>query len=352
MTQPAEGRGNDIAGYDSFSGSKGNNPFLWWCAGAHAPTLNQFPTEHAKYNTLGGVLLATFALAALSSGYAFYTIFGNIGWAAAFAVLWGLIIFNFDRFMVTTIRKYGISTGRQWRMALPRIILAIMIGITIARPLELKLFEKEINLKVTENLQEKIKVYNARQDTIHQAKILAVMTERNQLAGRKKAMEDTLLKLQHSYVQEADGTGGSGKRGVESITLLKQAAYRQTAEQYRQNFRLMDSTLGAQEGFLAAATSELKKDKEQFEKSAYENVGFLERNKALHELSQEEESVFLATLLISVLIIIIETAPVIAKLLLPVGPYDIALAKQELVPMTGIERSLLAEQEKARMSAV
>ncbi|MBC6489412.1 DUF4407 domain-containing protein [Flavihumibacter stibioxidans] len=352
MTQPAAGRGNDIAGYDSFSGSKGNNPFLWWCAGAHAPTLEQFPTEHPKYNTLGGVLLATFALAALSSGYAFYTIFGSLGWAAGFAVLWGLIIFNFDRFMVATIRKYGISAGRQWRMALPRIILAVMIGITIARPLELKLFEKEINLKVAENLQEKIRVYNGQQDTIHEAKVAAVLAERNLLAGRRKAMEDTLLKLQQSYVQEADGTGGSGKRGVESITLLKQGAYRQTAEQYQQNFHILDSTLGAHESFLSAATTELKKDKEDFAKAAFENVGFLERNKALHNLSEEESSVFLATFLISLLIIIIETAPVIAKLLLPVGPYDIALAKQELVPMAGIERSLIAEQEKARMSAV
>lgn len=352
MTQPAEGRGNDIAGYDSFSGSKGNNPFLWWCAGAHAPTLEQFPTEHTKYNTLGGVLLATFALAALSSGYAFFTIFGNLGWAVGFALLWGLIIFNFDRFMVATIRKYGISGGRQWRMALPRIILAIMIGITIARPLELKLFEKEINLKVTENLQEKIRKYNSQQDTIHQARVAAVKSDRNQLAGRRKAMEDTLLKLQQSYVQEADGTGGSGKRGVESITLLKQAAFQQTSAQYRQEFQVLDSSLASLEGFLSAATMDLKKDKDQFAKAAFENVGFLERNKALHELSSEEESVFLATLLISLLIIIIETAPVIAKLLLPVGPYDIALAKQELVPMTGIERSLIAEQEKARMSAV
>ncbi|ULQ53885.1 DUF4407 domain-containing protein [Flavihumibacter fluvii] len=348
MATTTNSPGHDIAGYEAFSGSGNKGTFLWWCAGVHAPTLQEFPTEHPKYNTLGGVLLATFALAALSSGYAFYTIFGKIGWAIGFAVLWGLIIFNFDRFMVATIRKYGISASRQWRVAIPRIVLAIMIGITIARPLELKLFEKEINVKVAANLNTKIKNYNQQQDTIHMARVATVQSERNQLLLRRKSMEDTLLKLQLSYVQEADGTGGSGKRGIESITQLKQNAYQQTAANYGPEFLTLDSTLTAKNVFLAQAGQQLEKEKAAFSKSALENVGFLERNKALHDLSNEEESVYLANLLISLLIIILETAPVLAKLLLPVGPYDISLAKQELVPMTNIERSLIAEQESAR----
>jgi hypothetical protein len=356
MAITPNGPGKNIAGYDSFQSNSGtSNSFLWWCAGAHSPTLEEFPTEHPKYNTLGGVLLATFALAALSSGYAFYTIFGSIGWSVGFATLWGLIIFNFDRFMVATIRKYGISPARQWRVAIPRIALAIMIGITIARPLELKLFEKEINVKVASNLSGKIKQYNNQLDSISAAKVATVLGERDHLTIRRKGMEDTLLKLQRSYVQEADGTGGSGKRGVEAITMLKQGAYRQTSDHYDQSFKIIDSTLRAHNLFLATAEDNLLKDKETFAASVKANVGFLERNKALHDLSNEEESVYYANLMISLLIIILETAPVLAKLLLPIGPYDMALARQELIPMANIEKELVTEQENARtagMSAV
>src|SRR5689334_19759110 len=81
--------------YDSFSGSrnkKSENNFLWWCAGAHQKLLSQFPSEQTKYAGLGGVLLATFVLAALSSGYAIYSVFGNWIWTIAFALIWGLII--------------------------------------------------------------------------------------------------------------------------------------------------------------------------------------------------------------------------------------------------------------------
>ena len=124
----------------------------------------------------------------------------------------------------------------------------------------------------------------------------------------------------------------------------------ETSQQYDPAFRSIDSTVSAHNFYLSNAETELKKEKDVFAKAAFDNVGFLERNKALHDLSNEEPSVFWANLLISLLIIILETAPILAKMLLPVGPYDIALAKEELVPMSNIERALVIEQEKARTS--
>lgn len=346
MAKPTESPETTISGYESFSGSNGKNThFLWWCAGVHQPTLVQYPTEHPKYHTLGGVLLATFALAALSSGYAFYTIFQHVGWAIAFALLWGSIIFNLDRFMVSTIRKYGMSSASQWKVALPRLLLAIFIGVTIARPLELKLFEKEINLEVESHILEQIKAHNLKLDTIHNGRIATALLERNQLLQRRAGMQDTLLKLQQAYLTEADGTGGSGRRGIERITQLKLSAYEQTAKQYNLVLPGIDSSLARQQAFLENAGKELKAEQDKYAKTAYSNIGFLARNKALHSLSEREESVQLANLLITLLIILLETAPILAKLLLPVGPYDIAIAKEELVPMHQLEKSIAREQE-------
>jgi hypothetical protein len=346
MAKPTDAPETTISGYESFSGSKGKNThFLRWCAGVHQPTLAQYPTEHPKYHTLGGVLLATFALAALSSGYAFYTIFQHLGWAIAFALLWGAIIFNLDRFMVSTIRKYGMSTSSQWKVAFPRIVLAIFIGVTIARPLELKLFEKEINVEIESHVQEQIKAYNLKLDTIHSARVASALQEKKLLLHRRASMQDTLLKLQQSYLMEADGTGGSGRRGIERITQLKQAAYEQTARSYAQLFPDLDTALAKQNTFLENAAKELANEQDKFAKTAYSNIGFLARNKALQSLSDREDSVFMANLLISLLIILLETAPILAKLLLPVGPYDIAIAKEELVPMHHLEKSIAREQE-------
>jgi gas vesicle protein len=74
-------------------------------------------------------------------------------------------------------------------------------------------------------------------------------------------------------------------------------------------------------------------------------VGFLERNKALSDLSARESSVWWANLLISLLIILIETAPVLSKLIMTSGPYDIALAGMELRQMAAAEEEMRRDRE-------
>ncbi len=321
--------------YDSFGGNKkpSDHKFLWWCAGAHQNLLKQFPSEFSKYSGLGGVLLATFVLATLSAGYAIHTVFDNWFWTISFALIWGVIIFNFDRFLVSTMRKYGISKQKQIWMALPRIALALLIGVVIARPLKLKIFEKEINVKMTENLHKKIQLNDSMLAIENKALLTSAESERQRLLGRKLAIEDTLHNLQTSYVREADGTGGSMQRGIENITRLKQEAWQNAKIQFEPEQQMLAVAINQQNKIMNEAKAAMEEKRKQYEASATANMGFLERNKALSDLSAEEGSVFWANLLISLLIILIEIGPVLSKLIMPVGPYDIALAKEELLQM-------------------
>jgi len=50
-------------------------------------------------------------------------------------------------------------------------------------------------------------------------------------------------------------------------------------------------------------------------------------------------------MLLSVLIILIEIGPVLSKLILNVGPYDVALAKEELLQMANAEQEMRMEKE-------
>lgn len=325
--------------YDSFGEkSKPNdNKFLWWCAGAHQKLLKQFPSEHSKYSGLGAVLLATFVLATLSAGYAIYTVFGNWFWTIGFAIIWGLIIFNFDRFLVSTMRKYGVSRRKQVMMAIPRLLLALLIGVVIARPLEMKVFEKEINVQMTKNLHDKIRLNDSLLAMEYKSQLANAETERQRLLDRKLAIEDQLHNLQAAYLQEADGTGGSMQRGIENITRLKQDAYNKAKEQSATELLQLEQGIKVQDEILANAKTSMEEKRKEYEKSAIANMGFLERNKALSDLSNNESSVFWASLLISLLIILIEIGPVLSKLIMPLGPYDIALAKEELLNMANEE---------------
>jgi len=339
MAEPNESL-NGLYTYDSFGEKKKpveNNNFLWWCAGAHQKLLKQFPSESSKYSGLGAVLLATFVLATLSAGYAIYTVFGNWLWTIGFAIIWGLIIFNFDRFLVSTMRKYGVSRRKQIMMAIPRIALALLIGVVIARPLEMKIFDKEINVKMNENLHKKIQLNDSLLAMEYKNQLANAETERQRLLGRKLAVEDTLHNLQTAYLQEADGTGGSMQRGIENITRLKQDAFNLARNQFAPELSALDQSMKSQDSIMSTAKASMEDKRKDFEKTAIANMGFLERNKALSDLSNEEASVFWASLLISMLIILIEIGPVLSKLIMPLGPYDIALAKEELLSMANEE---------------
>lgn len=332
--------------YDSFTGvgkrekAPRESHFLWWCAGAYQDLLKDCPSEQTKYAGLGGVLLATFALAALSAGYAIYSVFNEPVWAVLFAIVWGLIIFNFDRFLVSTMRKYGVSLEKQWLMAAPRIALALLIGFTIARPLELKIFEKEIDVQLTENRHKKMLA----NDSLLQAENLSVLeaaqAERDRLKGRQAAIEDTLHRLQRAYVEEADGTGGSQRRGIDKLTKLKQEAYEQAVRQYTPELQQIPQLIHYQDSLIRDANAGRAVHNKQYEAQVTGDVGFLERNKALSDLSARESSVFWTSLLISLLIILIETGPILSKLIMAVGPYDLALAGYELKQMASAEEDI------------
>jgi hypothetical protein len=125
--------------------------FFWFCSGAHIGTLKKYPIEHNKYVGIGATIFFTALFASLSGGYAMYFVFAGNALAVVFAVIFGLIwgtaIFNMDRYIVSSIDKQG-TTNQQILQASPRILLAIMIGIVISRPLELKIFDKEIRQKL------------------------------------------------------------------------------------------------------------------------------------------------------------------------------------------------------------
>ena len=108
--------------------------------------------EQNKYAGIGATVFFTAIMAFLAGSFALFTVFDNAFIALGFGFVWGLLIFNLDRSIIVSIKKTG-KWKEELNQAWLRIILAVFIGIVIATPLELKLFEDEINAKVEENLK-------------------------------------------------------------------------------------------------------------------------------------------------------------------------------------------------------
>lgn len=118
--------------------------FFFACAGAYLRILEVTPSEHAKYVGIGATIFLTGCLAVISGSFAVYTLVPNVWAAIPAGLMWGALIFNLDRYIVSSIRKEG-RVWHEFGMALPRLLLAVLISMVITKPIEVELFGNQIN---------------------------------------------------------------------------------------------------------------------------------------------------------------------------------------------------------------
>src|SRR3954464_7754923 len=114
-------------------------------AGARLDVLEVAPGARSKFVALGGVLLSTGGLAVLSAAFAVHMALG-VWWPLALLVGlgWGFVIVNLDRMLLVGM-AHDSSYKRNLLMAVPRVGLALVLGIVISTPLTLQIFHKEID---------------------------------------------------------------------------------------------------------------------------------------------------------------------------------------------------------------
>jgi hypothetical protein len=299
--------------------------FFLLCSGADSNLLQKCPTETSKYAGMGATIFFTGVFASLAAGYALYTVFDSIIAATIFGLIWGLMIFNLDRYIVSSMRKEG--GWREFMTAAPRVILAIIISIVIARPLELKIFEKEINPELIVMEQE---IY-ARQE--NQLKSRYAQSLDGLKAEKARLKEEIEFKLKSRDVlvriaqEEADGTGGSKKRNLGPIYKVKKAdADKAEAELqallqgHQARIRELDTSINSVEGSMNSEVVAMEKSKMN---------GPAARMEALDRLTKNSSAMWWASIFIVLLFIAIETSPIFVKLISSKGPYDSLLKIEE-----------------------
>jgi hypothetical protein len=300
--------------------------FFWLCSGSSRSLLSQCPTEGSKYAGIGATIFFTGVFAALASAYAFFTFTNNYWVSAGLGLVWGFLIFNLDRYIVSSMRKTG-SLTTEIKMALPRIILAILISVVIARPLELKIFEKEIQTELVDMNDE---IQSARINAIeqkHNTEIQNIQVGIEQLKAdilRKELERNNLRALASA---EADGTGGSMKRNPGPIYKIKKA-HADKVEEELFNLTMANNALIEQKN-KRVNNLEQSKEKKIIALSNPDYTGFAARLEALGRLTAKSSAIWLANWFIILLFIAIETAPIFVKLISVRGPYDYLLASEE-----------------------
>jgi hypothetical protein len=315
--------------------------FLWWCSGAVPELLRESRTEWAKFIGIGGAVLSTWVLATASSMYALMVTLGSDGeWVlpcALLALIWGVVIFNLDRYIVSTLHKADPSQPWTTRLrsvgpAVPRLFIAFLLAVTISKPLELGIFKDAIVTEMSFAADSLVNERKSKLELISDSRIDDLRRERAAFDERLNRREAAVDSARNTYIDETDGSGGSGTEGDGPIAKVKLAQLEalQTAlasesqaqaSRRRQIDRQLDSLALAHQDSLTSFRTSI-------------GTGFLPQLNALAALSRKESATKWASYAVMALIIMIEISPVLVKLLAPYGPYD---AKLQLRNETEIE---------------
>ena len=319
--------------------------FLWRCAGADPQILARCPhTDSVKFQGVGGVVLSTAVLAFASGAYAFYTVFEpktgmaldrelhppTVAMAVVAGLIWGLVIFNIDRFIVSSTGKGDGTqriTGKELGQAIPRLVMAVLLGICISAPLEIRVLKPEIDAQLELEQNEYLAQLNRHSEQRFEktkaelrGKLAAAMDrldERESYFERRRA---EINAQRRSLELEAEGRTASGIAGRGPAWRDKKDTLDQMmAELERDRSRDAQKNKSVEEEIvrwkteLGSISAQLDAAMASNTKQARHLDGLMKRIQISHEIGG------LVPIFILLLLIAIETGPIFFKMMLRKG---------------------------------
>ncbi len=303
--------------------------FLWWLSTAEEELITNCVIDRNRYAIVGMTVLGTWLFATLAWTYFFSTVTSSVIASLLLGLFMGGIILSIDRALIKGIAK------NNKRKAFPlvfRILLALTIGLFMAQPALLYLFDKEIKVQVSIDNEQRKKNKRISQDSVY-------ATGKKELTDQKAALQ---LQLDNRYaevsaardrfISETDGTGGSRKIGLKDIAQAKQREYQQLDANYIVLKEQLTPQIQRIDSQLLVFEKNIQQEQANFE--ALLNNGFITRIEALNHLVSNNTAVAFRYYLLVAILMLIELMPVIAKTLLPDGSYDEKVRLRESLEKT------------------
>ncbi|MDE3742657.1 DUF4407 domain-containing protein [Maribacter polysaccharolyticus] len=312
--------------------------FFILCSGADASILKTCTEgERNKYAGIGATVFFTAVMAFLASAYALFTVFDTVYAAVFFGLIWGLLIFNLDRFIVSTIKKRN-SFGKELLQATPRIVLAVIIAVVISKPLEMKIFEKEIN-RVLLKQKNELTLANKEQIALqYTPTIESLNRDIDRIKAEVATKEAETDALYDTYISEAEGTAGTGLLGKGPVYAEKRKKHDAALAELQQLKTTNADKIIALESQITALQADYLTAVNRSQPIIDGFDGLMARINALGKLP------WFPSFFIFLLFLAIETSPIIAKLLAPKGEYDLKQEEGESILKTWVAQKVQQRQ--------
>jgi hypothetical protein len=301
---------------------------LWFSAGADATILDRCPrSDKVKYQGLGGIVLATGILAFIAMWFAIKTIFFDEkvvadlitngkayqAWLVPtlIGLIWGLIIFNLDRFIISSTGKGDGTdriTGSELINGLPRIFMALVIALSISAPLEITLFDEEIT-KIFKKENDKLMSEKERDYEQSAENDIQDVQDLINIKLNEKKEQDILYSTNQEKVQYEISNGGCKDKCNEFKALMQMAEKKSLGLQQeidKLQLRIDDKNKANKERL------------DEIREAINSPPGLLDRLILLENLPDGQWPVWIVRLLF----IVIEVGPIFFKMMITRGVYD------------------------------
>lgn len=365
-----ENPGPPVNAYRPVGPTSGPTRWLRSLTGVQEDILRWVPEERGRYTRLGAIVLNTGLLATLSMLAALVK-FLNVQWYALLpiALLWGWLIVWIDSWLITS--THGVGNNAVGGVFMVRLALALVIGLVIAEPLLLKVFEPAINRQVrTDRSDERrakesdLKACNpvpyhqldgatfarcragrlllSTPDSPAAANAaLAQVEHRQTTVGDQIKKATTQIKNAEDMVRrECVGQHGPGLTGQRGDGPYCERA-KQVAEQVRTDSKIAQYQRDAQdlERSAASLTTQSASAEQRYEQQVDKaiaaklppitgKIGILEQDRALGRLSSQSHFVLIGQWLLRLLLVMVDCLPILAKRLSGTTTYDQMLSRQ------------------------
>jgi hypothetical protein len=363
----ASSRDEDHDPYRPASPDRGVGRWLRRVAGVDEDILDWVPEERPRYTRLGAIVANTGLLAALSMLVLLSTVI-DVPWPllVPIAGIWGYVILSLDGWLVSSTHGTGFS---KVRALVPRLVLSILISLVIAEPLLLWLLSPAIHTEVRDQRDQEIAEFRGQLVTCNQLSgepLDAVRCPDEFIVGSTDDLRSVQSQLE-SAIEEQDAVEieiGDLEDNVERLEGLARAectgqtvpgvttgipgqghncqrdrdfadAERRRLEERQQRRDeldtrirdLTDQAIELSEEYGATVRNEIAREVAD-KRDNQEQISLLDEDRALQALSAESTFVLVGQWLLRLLLVAVDSLPVLVKLMGRTTTYDVLYTRQ------------------------
>jgi hypothetical protein len=213
---------------------------FFWLSGAGTETLEQCPTwEQRKYVAFGATVLVPCAFAFIASAYALSTLTDDPRVVYGVAAVWAFIILTIDRALLAGYRPF-LSWWRKLSQFSLRLVVAILMGLTIAHPLVLLLFHDTIQTVIEEERSVEIGAERAKFAEAKNAVRAEITTLEEAIAAQRQTWNET-FQAKFLIQQQEDAAAA-----IPGLTAEQQVELKAATDEATQPFRTRLDMVNAQ----------------------------------------------------------------------------------------------------------